>query len=86
MLIPRIVVLTPSQLSSIDDETLELYDRPEYTTHLSKKQIQELSNRLVSRKAREKWIIGDILLSRIHESTVCAWKTKIPYSMSSSLI
>ena len=64
-----IVVLTPSQLSSIDDETLELYDRPEYTTHLSKKQIQELSNRLVSRKAREKWIIGDILLSRIHEST-----------------
>ena len=64
-----IVVLTPSQLSSIDEETLELYDTPEYTTHLSKKQIQELSNRLVSRKAREKWIIGDSLLSRIHEST-----------------
>ena len=64
-----IVVLTPSQLSSIDEETLELYDRPEYTTHLSKEQIQELSNRLVSRKAREKWIIDDILLSRIHEST-----------------
>ena len=64
-----IVVLTPSQLSTIDEETLELYDRPEYTTHLSKEQIQELSNRLVSRKAREKWIIDDILLSRIHEST-----------------
>ena len=64
-----IVVLTPSQLSSIDEETLELYDRPEYTTHLSKEQIQELSNRLVSRKAREKWIIDDTLLSRIHEST-----------------
>ena len=64
-----IVVLTPSQLSSIDEETLELYDRPVYTTHLSKEQIQELSNRLVSRKAREKWIIDDILLSRIHEST-----------------
>ena len=64
-----IVVLTPSQLSSIDEETLELYDRPEYTTLLSKEQIQELSNRLVSRKAREKWIIDDILLSRIHEST-----------------
>lgn len=64
-----IVVLTPSQLSSIDEETIELYDRPEYTTHLSKEQIQELSNRLVSRKAREKWIIDDILLSRIHEST-----------------
>tara|TARA_B100000965_G_scaffold371465_1_gene360411 strand:+ start:25966 stop:27855 length:1890 start_codon:yes stop_codon:yes gene_type:complete len=64
-----IIVLTPSQLSSIDEETLELYDRPEYTTHLSKEQIQELSNRLVSRKAREKWIIDDILLSRIHEST-----------------
>tara|TARA_S200000501_G_scaffold155341_1_gene146533 strand:- start:664 stop:2538 length:1875 start_codon:yes stop_codon:yes gene_type:complete len=64
-----IVVLTPSQMSSIDEETLELYDRPEYTTHLSKDQIQELSNRLVSRKAREKWIIDDILLSRIHEST-----------------
>ena len=64
-----IVVLTPSQLSSIDEETLELYDRPEYATHLSKEQIQELSNRLVSRKAREKWIIDDILLSRIHEST-----------------
>jgi len=64
-----IVVLTPSQLSSIDEETLELYDRPVYTTHLSKEQIQELSNRLVSRKAREKWIIDDTLLSRIHEST-----------------
>ena len=64
-----IVVLTPSQLSSIDEETLELYDRPVYTTHLSKDQIQELSNRLVSRKAREKWIIDDTLLSRIHEST-----------------
>ncbi len=64
-----IVVLTPSQLSSIDEETLELYDRPEYTTHLSKEQIQELSNRLVSRKAREKWIIDEFLLSRIHEYT-----------------
>lgn len=64
-----IVVLTPYQLSSIDEETLELYDRPEYTTHLSKDQIQELSNRLVSRKAREKWIIDNMLLSRIHEST-----------------
>ena len=56
-------------MSSIDEETLELYDRPVYTTHLSKEQIQELSNRLVSRKAREKWIIDDTLLSRIHEST-----------------
>lgn len=64
-----IVVLTPSQLSSIDEETLELYDGPEYTTNLSKEQIQELSNRLVSRKAREKWIIDEFLLSRIHEST-----------------
>lgn len=64
-----IIVLTPSQLSSIDEETLDLYDRPEYTTQLSKGQIQELSNRLVSRKAREKWIIDETLLSRIHEYT-----------------
>ena len=81
-----IVVLTPSQLSSIDDETLELYDRPEYTTHLSKKQIQELSNRLVSRKAREKWIIGDILLSRIHESTSARGLRKVDSPESMFLI
>ena len=64
-----IVVLTPSQLSSLDDDTIDLFDKPEYTTKLSKKQIQELSNKLVSRKAREKWIIDENLLTRIHEST-----------------
>lgn len=64
-----IVVLTPSQLSTLDEETTELYDVPEYIPNLTKSQIQDLSNRLVSRKAREKWIIDDALLSRIHEST-----------------
>ena len=64
-----IVVLTPSQLSTLDEETTELYDVPEYIPNLTKSQIQDLSNRLVSKKAREKWIIDDALLSRIHEST-----------------
>lgn len=64
-----IVVLTPSQLSSLDEETTEIYDIPEQIPNLTKRQIQDLSNRLVSRKAREKWIIDDALLSRIHEST-----------------
>ena len=64
-----IVVLTPSQLSTIDEETAQLYDDPKHIENLTKDQIQDLSNRLVSRKAREKWIIQDNLLSRIHEST-----------------
>ena len=64
-----IVVLTPSQFSTLDEETTELFDVPEHIPNLTKSQIQDLSNRLVSRKAREKWIIDESLLSRIHEST-----------------
>jgi len=64
-----IVVLTPSQLSTLDEEIIELFDTPHHIPNLSKSQIQDLSNRLVSRKAREKWIIEDRLLTRIHEST-----------------
>ena len=48
----------------IDEETTEIYDVPEHIPNLTKSQIQDLSNRLVSRKAREKWIIDESLLSR----------------------
>ena len=64
-----IVVLTPSQLSSITEETLDMFDKPEFLEGLTSQQIQQLSDNLVSRKAKEKWKIDARLLDAIRETT-----------------
>ena len=64
-----IVVLTPSQLSSITEETLDMFDKPEFLEGLTSQQIQQLSDNLVSRKAKEKWKIDTRLLDAIRETT-----------------
>ncbi len=64
-----ILVLTPSQLSSITEETLDMFDKPEFLEGLTSQQIQQLSDNLVSRKAKEKWKIDARLLDAIRETT-----------------
>lgn len=64
-----VVVLTPSQLSSITEETLGMFDDPEFLEGLTTQQIQQLSDNLVSRRAKEKWKINARLLDAIRETT-----------------
>ena len=64
-----LVTLTPAQLSSLDDEVLGVFDSPEYLDGLSGGEIQKLTDNLVRRKARERWIINPDLLAAIHDKT-----------------
>jgi hypothetical protein len=64
-----LVTLTPAQLASLDDEVLGVFDSPEYLDGLSGGQIQKLTDNLVRRKARERWIINPDLLAAIHDQT-----------------
>ncbi len=64
-----LVTLTPAQLTSLDEEVLDVFDSPEHLDGLSEGQIQKLADNLVRRKARERWIINPDLLSAIHDST-----------------
>ena len=64
-----LVTLTPAQLTSLDEEVLDVFDSPEHLDGLSESQIQKLADNLVRRKARERWIINPDLLTAIHDST-----------------
>tara|TARA_Y100001968_G_scaffold319625_1_gene351451 strand:+ start:7217 stop:9052 length:1836 start_codon:yes stop_codon:yes gene_type:complete len=64
-----VVVLTPSQLSNMSEETLEMFDRPEFLDGLTTAQIQQLSDKLVSRRAKERWKIDQRLLEAIRDIT-----------------
>ena len=64
-----LVTLTPAQLTSLDEEVLDVFDSPELLDGLSEGQIQKLADNLVRRKARERWIINSDLLTAIHDST-----------------
>tara|TARA_B100000676_G_scaffold313259_1_gene392783 strand:+ start:4258 stop:6195 length:1938 start_codon:yes stop_codon:yes gene_type:complete len=64
-----IVSLTPNQQSNLNPEILDLFDEPYQILNLTKKQIQNLSDRRMSRSANQKWIIRDSILSAIHENT-----------------
>jgi len=64
-----LVTLTPAQLTSLDEEVLDVFDSPEHLDGLSEGQIQKLADNLVHRKARERWIINPDLLTAIHDST-----------------
>jgi len=64
-----VVALTPSQLSNMSEETLEMFDRPEFLEGLTTTQIQQLSDKLVSRKAKERWKIDERLLGAIRDIT-----------------
>jgi hypothetical protein len=64
-----LVTLTPAQLTSLDEEVLDVFDSPEHLDGLSESQIQKLADNLVRRKARERWIINPDILTAIHDST-----------------
>ena len=64
-----IVSITPNQHSNLNSEMLDLFDEPHHLSNLDKKEIQNLSNRRMSRSANQKWIIRDSILSAIHENT-----------------
>ena len=64
-----LVTLTPAQLTSLDEEVLDVFDSPEHLDGLSEAQIQKLADNLVRRKARERWIINPDLLTAIHGNT-----------------
>lgn len=64
-----VVTLTPAQLTSLDEETLDIFDPPVYLEGLSAPQIQKMSDNLVRRKAREGWNIKSELLRAIHSNT-----------------
>ena len=64
-----LVTLTPAQLTSLDEEVLDVFDSPEHLDGLSEAQIQKLADNLVRRKARERWIINPDLLTAIHDNT-----------------
>ena len=63
------VVLTPSQLSNMKEETLLMFDNPEFLDGLTTIQIQQLSDKLVSRRAKERWKINTRLLEAIRDIT-----------------
>ena len=64
-----VVAITPSQLSSLNDDVLDLFDEPQRLSNLNEKQIQALSNHRISKFANQKWIIKPNLLKAIHENT-----------------
>ena len=64
-----VVSLTPAQLTSLDEEVLEIFDPPEHLEGLSAPQIQKMSDNLVRRRARERWNIKPDLLRAIHSNT-----------------
>ena len=64
-----VVAITPSQLSSLNDDVLDLFDEPQRLSNLNEKQIQSLSNHRISKFANQKWIIKPNLLKAIHENT-----------------
>jgi len=64
-----VVVLTPSQLSNMNEETLMMFDNPEFLEGLTTIQIQQLSDKLVSRRAKERWKINHRLLEAIRDIT-----------------
>ncbi len=64
-----VVAVTPSQLSNLSQEVLDIFDQPQMLSNLTEDQIQVLSNRRVSRSANQKWIIRPSLLKAIHENT-----------------
>ena len=64
-----VVVLTPSQLSNMKEETLLMFDNPEFLDGLTTIQIQQLSDKLVSRRAKERWKINTRLLEAIRDIT-----------------
>ena len=64
-----VVAMSHSQLSSLDENTREVFDKPAFIEPLSNSQIQELCDLRIRRMAREKWPINTELLEAIASRT-----------------
>ncbi len=64
-----IIALTPSQLNSLDDDSINLFSPPLYLNPLCILDIQKLVDKRIRKMARERWLINNKILSLIHEKT-----------------
>ena len=64
-----VFTMLPRQLQSLDEETLEIFDKPHTLDNLEQIEIQLLADKRIARVARQRWIIRPLLLAKIHELT-----------------
>ena len=64
-----VFTMLPRQLQSLDEETLDIFDKPHTLDNLEQIEIQLLADKRIARVARQRWIIRPLLLAKIHELT-----------------
>ena len=81
MVIPRLVqimqkiralvlfTMLPNQLSSLEEDTLEVFDPPHTLRNLTQDEIQILVDKRIIRVARHRWIMHPQLIENIHDLT-----------------
>jgi len=61
--------MLPGQLSSLEEDTLEIFDPPYSLRNLTADEIQLLVDKRIARVARQRWIMHSQLIENIHDMT-----------------
>lgn len=64
-----IVSLTPSQFSNLETDILDVFDSPIHLSGLEKSNIQSLVDKRVQKKAKQRWILSEKILSLLFDNT-----------------
>ena len=64
-----IVSLTPSQFSNLEKDILHNFDSPVHLNDLDKSNIQSLIDKRVRKKAKQRWLLSEKILSLLYDYT-----------------
>ena len=64
-----IVSLTPSQFSNLETDILHTFDSPAHLKNLNKSNIQSLVDKRVRKKAKQRWLLSEKILSLLFDYT-----------------
>lgn len=64
-----IVSLTPSQFSNLEIDILDVFDSPVHLNGLEKSNIQSLVDKRVRKKAKQRWLLSEKILSLLYHNT-----------------
>jgi len=64
-----IVSLTPSQFSNLEIDILDVFDSPVHLNGLEKSNIQSLVDKRVRKKAKQRWLLSEKILSLLYDNT-----------------
>lgn len=64
-----IVSLTPSQFSNLETDILDTFDSPVHLNGLEKRNIQSLVDKRVRKKAKQRWLLSEEILTLLYDNT-----------------